>query len=71
MAFAFEPGSLQQRLGSLPSLSKLFAHGAKTVLPRRAGSLAHLSPDLSTKGGSERNTTLGQLPATMARFGPK
>ena len=37
---AFEPGSLQQRLGSLPSLSKLFAHGAKTVLQRCAGSLA-------------------------------
>ena len=27
--------------------------------------LAHLSPDLYTKGISERNKTLGQLPATM------
>ena len=46
-------------------LLKVLWQSCKIVLPSCAGSLAHLSPDLYTKGGSERNKTLGQLAATM------
>ena len=52
-------------------LLKVLWQSCKIVLPSCAGSLAHLSPDLYTKGGSERNQTLGQLPATIGYDGLK
>ena len=52
-------------------LLKVLWQSCKIVLPSCAGSLVHLSPDLYTKGGSERNKTLGQLPATIGYDGLK
>ena len=46
-------------------LLKLYWQVATTVLPSPACYLAHLRPDLYSKGGCARSTTLGQVPAAM------
>ena len=48
---------------------KLYWQGATTVLPICACYLAHLSPDLCSKYGCTRITTVGQSPATMVQNG--